>query len=196
MARRHCHPAHGRAVSQQVHAGPLEKPCTAGRVHQVVRARDCGWVQGWLCQVHQVLPAKDALFIPLAPGLPPPGLPLKDFDHEDADEDDEHQNDAWQAVFCKWDEVPKSAFGPHLGAMSVHKELRIFQHWWVMVCVTCGRCSMWVNRKLRRDCCGNPSKLGMEVLKRMANRETPRSGQEWPLSVDVAPPTEMVVARV
>ena len=35
-------------------------------------------------------------------------------------------------------------------------------------------------------CLGNPSKLSMEVLKRLANRETPRPGQEWPLSADVA----------
>ena len=55
---------------------------------------------------------------------------------------------------------------------------------------------MWVNRKLRRDCPGNPSKLGMEVLERTANRESTRQGQAWPLSVDVAPPTGMVVARV
>ena len=38
---------------------------------------------------------------------------------------------------------------------------------------------MWMNRKLRRDCLGDPSKLGMEVLKRIAKRETPRPGQEW-----------------
>ena len=46
-----------------------------------------------------------------------------------------------------------------------------------------------VNRQLHRDCPGNPSKLGMEVPKRMANRKTPQLGHEWPLSVDVAPPT-------
>ena len=33
----------------------------------------------------------------------------------------------------------------------------------------------------------------MEVLKRIANRETPRPGQEWLLSVDVAPPIGIVV---
>ena len=53
---------------------------------------------------------------------------------------------------------------------------------------------MWVNRELRGDCPGNPSKLGMEVLK--ANGETPRPGQEWALLVDVAPPTQTVVASV
>ena len=31
--------------------------------------------------------------------------------------------------------------------------------------------SMWVNRKLRRECPGNPSKMGIEVVKRMARRE-------------------------
>ena len=34
------------------------------------------------------------------------------------------------------------------------------------------------NRKLRRHCPGNPHKLGIEVLKRMAKREPPRPGQE------------------
>ena len=37
---------------------------------------------------------------------------------------------------------------------------------------------MWVNRKLRRDCPGNPSRLGMEVLKRMASRENTSAGAE------------------
>ena len=40
---------------------------------------------------------------------------------------------------------------------------------------------MWVNRELRRDCPGNPPNLGMEVLKRLAKRETRRPEQEWPL---------------
>ena len=80
---------------------------------------------------------------------------------------------------------------PRLGAMSVHEGHRIFHHRGVLICVKCGNHSMRVDRKLRRDCPGNPSKLGMEVLKRMANRETPRPGQEWPLSVDVSPPTGM-----
>ena len=35
---------------------------------------------------------------------------------------------------------------------------------------------MWVNRQLRRDYPGNTSKVGLEVLKRRANRETPRPG--------------------
>ena len=65
---------------------------------------------------------------------------------------------------------------------------RIFHHKGVLVCVKCGGKSMWVNRELRRDSFGTPSEVGMEVLKRMANRETTRPGQEWPLSVDVAPP--------
>ena len=55
---------------------------------------------------------------------------------------------------------------------------RIFHHGGVVVCVKCGGYSTWVNRKVRRDCPGNPSKLGMEVLERVANRETPRPGQE------------------
>ena len=91
--------------------------------------------------------------------------------------------------------MQKSAVNQRLGAMSVHKGHRIFDHMGAMVCVKSGDYSMWVNRKMRPDCSGNPSTLGMEVLKRMAKRETPRSGQEWPLSVDVAPPTGMCHAR-
>ena len=134
----------------------------------------------------------------MSPG-PRRGLPFNDFDQEDAEthyEDNELLNDALQEVFDEGEEVQKSAVNQRLGAMSVHELHRIFDHMGVMVCVKSGGYSMWVNRKMRRDCSGNPSKLGMEVLKRMANRETPRPGQEWPLSVDVAPPTGMVVASV
>ena len=67
--------------------------------------------------------------------------------------------------------MQKSALHSRLRAMSVLKGHRTFHHRSVMVCVKCGGCSTWANRKLRRDCLGNPSKLGMEVLKRMANRE-------------------------
>ena len=112
---------------------------------------------------------------------------LNIFDHGDVEtqhEDDEPQDGVWQAVFDNVGEVQKSALHPRLEAMSLHEGHRIFHHRSVMVCVKCGSSSMWVNRKLRRDCLGNPSKLGMEVLKRVANRETPRPGQEWPLSVD------------
>ena len=112
-ARRHCHPAHGRAVSKQVHAGVLcpSEACTTGRVHQVVRARDRCWAQDRLREVHQVQVCvvksscvsgcqprayrgkrrmrssfcrrRKRSFLPR--GLPPPGLPLNDFDHEDAE---------------------------------------------------------------------------------------------------------------
>ena len=99
-------------------------------------------------------------------------------------------------MFDNGDEVQKSALHPRLGAMGVHKGHRIVHHRGVMVCVQRGDYSMWVNRKLRSDCPGNPSKLGMEVLKRMANREPPWPGQEWPLSVDLAPPNGMVVAGI
>ena len=55
----HCYPAHGRALSQQVRSGfPRCIPsaaCTAGRGHQVVRARDRCRAQGRLRLVHQVL---------------------------------------------------------------------------------------------------------------------------------------------
>ena len=58
-ARRHGHPAHGRAVLQQVHSGvPCSNPskaCITRRLHQVVRARDCCWAQGRLREVYQVL---------------------------------------------------------------------------------------------------------------------------------------------
>ena len=87
--------------------------------------------------------------------------------------DDEPHNEAWQAVFDNGDEVQECALHPRLGAMNVHTVHRIFHHRSVLVCVKCGGSSMWVNRKLRRDCPGNPSKLGMEVLKRMAKRKTP-----------------------
>ena len=62
---------------------------------------------------------------------------------------------------------------PRLGAMSVYNGHTGYHR----LC-QCGRYSMWVNRKLRRECLGNPSKLGMEVFKRMATRETPLLGQE------------------
>ena len=64
--------------------------------------------------------------------LPAPHLPrMKNFDQEEAEtqyKDDERQNDAWQAVFDDGDKVQKSALHPCLGAMSVHKEHRIFHH--------------------------------------------------------------------
>ena len=47
---------------------------------------------------------------------------------------------------------------------------RIFHH---RVCVKGRRYSMWVNRELRRDGLGNPSKLGIGVFKRMAKCEPP-----------------------
>ena len=143
------------------------------------------WLSMWLSMTCIPWHAKDALLIPLPPGLPPPGQLLNDCDHEDAEtqcEDDEPQNDAWQAVIDNG-EVQKNALHPRLGAMRVREGHRISHHRGVMVCVKCGGYSMWVNRKLRRDCRGNPPKLGMEVLKRMANREPPRPGQEWPLSL-------------
>ena len=172
--------------------------------------------QGWLRQVHLMLAGlwqevvalsgcqrrahrgkrKIRSSSSLPPWLP---LPRNNFDQEDAEtqyEDDEPRNDVWQAVFDNGDELQKGALHPRLGAISVHKGHRTFHHRGVMVCDKCGGYSMWVNRKLRRDCLGNPSKPGMEVFKRMANHETARPGQEWHLSVDVAPPTGMDVARV
>ena len=62
-----------------------------------------------------------------------------------------------------------------LGAVSVHVGHRIFHH---RGALNAEGCTTWVNRKLRRDCLSTPSKPGMEVLKRMANREPPRPGQK------------------
>ena len=89
--------------------------------------------------------------------------PMSNFDHEDDDtqyEDDASQNDAWQGVFDLGDEVQRSSLHPRLGAASVYKWHRIFHHKGVLVCVKCGG---WINRKLRHDCPGNPSKLGIEA---------------------------------
>ena len=80
--------------------------------------------------------------------------------------------------------------------MSVHMEHRISHHRSVIVCVKCGSYSVWVNQKLRRDCPGNPSKLGIKACEGGEPRTPPRPGQEWPLSVDVAPRPRIVVARV
>ena len=107
----------------------------------------------------------------MPPG-PRRGLPFNDFEQEDAEthyKDDELQNDALHEV-DEGEEVQKSAVNQRLGAMSVHKGHRIFDHMGAMVCVKSGDYSMWVNRKMRPDCSGNPSTLGMEVLKRMAKR--------------------------
>ena len=85
---------------------------------------------------------------------------------------------SWWSAFVTGQEVETRALHPHLRAVSAHIGHGIFHHRRVMVCVTRGGYTMWVNRKLHRDCPGHPSKLGTEVLKRMANRETPRPGQE------------------
>ena len=58
-----------------------------------------------------------------------------------------------------------------------------------------GTACLSVSRKLRRACFGNPSNLGMEVLKRMANRESPRLGLGWRLSVEDSLPSGMVAAE-
>ena len=106
--------------------------------------------------------------------------------------------------------LTRKMLGPSTRRMSARmmfgkRRLRMVTRWEVVTCIhhggdiVCGKCEgfcMWVIWKLRRECLGNPSKLGSEVLKRMANRETPRPGQEWPLSVDVVPRSRMVVARV
>ena len=85
---------------------------------------------------------------------------------------------SWWSAFETGQEAETRALHPRLGAVSVHVGHGIFKQRGVTVCVKCGGYSTWVNRELRRDCPGHPSELGMEVLKRMANRETPRTGQE------------------
>ena len=54
--------------------------------------------------------AKDALFIPLPPGLPALDPSLNNSDQEDAElqhEEDESHNEVWQAAFDNGDEVEK-----------------------------------------------------------------------------------------
>ena len=141
--------------------------CIRLSAHEIVAGRRAGSVKCTKCvaclaanEVHTVASERCALH-PTAVWV------ASIFDQEDAEpqyEEDEHQNDAWQVVFDTGDEVQKSALHPRLGAMSVHQEHRIFHHRDVIGCVKCGRYSMWVDRKLRRGCLGNPPKLGIEVV--------------------------------
>ena len=78
---------------------------------------------------------------------------------------------SWWSAMVTGQEVETRA----LGAVSVHVGHRIFHH---RGASNAEGYTTWVNRKLRRDCPGNPYKLGMEVLKRMAKREPPRPGQK------------------
>ena len=78
---------------------------------------------------------------------------------------------SWLPSFVDEREVEARACPSRLGAMSVHSRHRIFHHRCTIVCIRCGSYSTWVNRRRRRECWRNPSKLGMEVLKRMANHE-------------------------
>ena len=92
----------------------------------------------WLPTTCMPWQAKDALFIPLPPGLPASDPPLNNFDQEDAEpqyEEDESQNDVWQVAFESREEVEKSAVHPRLGAMSVHKGHNIFHLRGLTVCV-------------------------------------------------------------
>ena len=59
----------------------------------------------------------------------------------------------WQPAFESGDEVEARA----LPLMGVHMGHIICCHRGAVVCVNCGGYSMWVYRKLRRDCLGNPS---------------------------------------
>ena len=80
------------------------------------------------------------------------------------------KNSRWSAIVTG-QEVETRA----LGAVSVHLEHRFFHH---RGASNAEGHTTWVHRKQRRDCPGNPYKLGMEVLKRMGKREPPRPGQE------------------
>ena len=172
-ARCHSYLARGRAVppnkfTQVCHVAvpreraPLEECIRAESVKCTKWLQVCGkkHVRVWLpttCTPWRAKSSRCRL------GCPSPGLPLNNFDEEDAQtqyEDDEPQNDAWQAVFDNGEEMRKSARHPRLGPMSVHLVHRIFQHRGVMVWVKCGRYSMWVDRKLRRDCLGNLLEVG------------------------------------
>ena len=177
------HEQHPQQVHSSVSCGGPPQACTTGErigmsAHEIVAV--AGRRAGSVNQVHQVLAGlrKEAVACLDANDVHTVASERCGFHQEDAETQYEDDDNG--------DEVQKSASHPRLGAMSVHKGHRIFDHRdvrqvWGYI--------MWVNRKLRRECPGNPSKLGMEVLKRMANRQTPRPGQEWAFSVDVAPPT-------
>ena len=112
---------------------------------------------------------------------------MKNFDHEDSET--QYDNDE-----------PRTVRGWRFSTPGMRCKEVLCIRAWERCASTSDLRQMWgystrVNRKLRLDCPGNPSKLGMDVLKRMANRETPWPGQEWPLSFDVAPPTGMVVRK-
>ena len=121
--------------------------------HETVAGRRAGSVKCMKCV--QVCGKKD-----LRVWLPTTCIPwqAKDALPSSSTREDEPQNHAWQAAFENGDEVERSAVHPRLEATSVHMGHRIFHHRGVVVCVTCGRYSMWVNRKLRRDCPGKPSR--------------------------------------
>ena len=85
--------------------------------------------------------------------------------------EDEDQNDAWKPAFVNEKVVEAQALPP-------------------IVCIKCGGHSI-VGEPASH---GNPSILGMERLRRIADRETTRSGQECLLSVEDAPQSGMVAA--
>ena len=132
-ARRHWHPAHGRAISQQVHSGVLccspSEACTTGRVHQAVRARHRCRAQDRLREVHQV----------------PAGLRRK-------------------AVAClaAGASIQGTAFST-TGASWNASNVEVTSCGLSVSCVATVR--------------AHPSKLGMEVLRRMANHE-PSAGAQ------------------
>ena len=120
--------------------------------------------------------AKGAPPVPLPPVGPVSGPLRNHLDQEEAEpqsEEDKDQNDTRLPSFVNKKDVEARAVSPRLGAMSVHSRHRIFHCRGTIVCIKCGAYSTCMNRKLRRECLGNPSNLGMEVLKRTANREPP-----------------------
>ena len=209
--------AHGGALPEQVHPGVrrfshMQAPCH-GRVRQDLCPRGGGRSQSWVFEVQEVYAGvwqKELVNVvahslcpvagqkcsshPAAPSCARVGLVHNNLEQEDARPVFEEGMSRMRTGTLSDNlllEEEESRRGPCLRAFSRH---RIFHHRGTIVSIRCGGYSMWVNRKLRRECPGNLSKLGMEVLKRMANRETPRLGQDWPFTVEDVPQSGMVAA--
>ena len=102
--------------------------------------------------------AKRAPPVPLPPVVPVSGLLRHDLDQEEAEpksEEDEDQNDAWLPAFANEKEVEARGLALRLGGMNVRSGHMFLHHRGTSVCIRCGGYSMWVNRKLRRECQGD-----------------------------------------
>ena len=80
--------------------------------------------------------------------------------------------------------------GEALFHQNARKSLVSFTTGSLSVCVRCGGCSAWANRKLRNECPSNPTKLGLEVLQR-DDWLTLRPDVSWLLEEE-APPSGSV----